>query len=134
MPLVIGSFALERIAPELLDHAPRDLDLLLPDELALLDEAREALADLGYLVTSWEEPLTLPLDRAQLSGRYYLRARREAVIVDLTYECPWLDYHAALRRAVSLPPWRLANLDDLLMLYAARGAPADQELLARAGR
>lgn len=134
VPLVIGSFALVRIAPQLLDHTPRDLDLLLPDDLSTLEGAHETLVHLGYLVTSWEEALTLPLDRAQLSGRYYLRARREAVIVDLTYECPRLDYHEALRRAVSLPPWQLAALDDLLTLYAGRDEPRDRALLARAGR
>lgn len=131
--VVIGSAALALIAPALLERAPRDVDVLAPFDLAVLEGFIEALAARGTRVTSWEEPVELPLDEAKLAGRYYLRARGPAGrVLDVTYEGP-LPFAEATGQAVRVRGLEVACLPHLLHLAAARGSARDCALIARAG-
>jgi len=95
---VIGSMGLV-----LLGDAPRhpaDVDLLLPASPQQLDLFASLVRGLGFQVMSWGEPVTAPLDHEKLQGRFYLRARRlekdgAELMVDATYECPWLPFDEA---------------------------------------
>lgn len=135
-PVIIGSVGLALRAPALLEGLPADLDLLLPDDRAALSTFVRVLAARGAAVTSWEDPVTESLE-VDLAGRFYLRARlpREGgkgLVVDATYECPWVPYAEARSRATDVRGVLVAALDDLFALLRARGAPRDERVLARA--
>ena len=99
-----------------------------------------ALQRLGFIVTSWGEPVQVPLDANQLQGRFYLRGERlsrsgERLLIDLTYESTisftplWTNSRtvcngisvASMRHVLDL--MRLANKDDVPELAARLGIP-----------
>ena len=129
--LIIGSFCVELLAPGLLGRQPRDLDLLLPDERGPLESFVAAMHELGYAITSWQEAVSLPLKMEKLRGRFYLRATRNALIVDGTYECPWLPFAATRDRAQEVGPFIVACLADQKKLYRARDSEADRQMLRK---
>lgn len=133
--VVIGSFAVALVAPDWLEAEPRDVDVLAPFDVAVLERLVRALGARRLRVTSWEEPVTLPLVRARLAGRLYLRARAPSgLVVDVTYECPPLPFAEAAAAATQVAGLPVAAMPHLLRLAAARGAPRDRALLRRASR
>lgn len=96
-----------------------------------LESLAGALVGLGFTLTSWREPVTLPLDLEALAGRWYLRAERGHQLVDVTYECPWLVFAEAWARRVPHRGVPLAHLVDVAALIAARDEPTDAEYAAR---
>ena len=70
---------------------PNDIDLLLPADEANLNALLAALQDQGFQLSSWREPVQLPVRLADYSGRYYFRAERydrqgRQLRLDLTWE------------------------------------------------
>lgn len=127
--LVIGTHAVALSRPDLLDRPPRDTDLLTTPEA--LPALAAVLQDAGFSLSSWEERVTLPLPTELLRGRWYLRARRGPLVLDLTYECPWLDMEACLARASRVRGVAVAHLGDVARLMEARSRPDDAERAAR---
>ena len=74
--VVMGSVAVERLAPGALDRPPADLDLALPFDGAELDRWARTMEAEGFEVRSWTEVVHPPLDLSALEGRFYLRASR----------------------------------------------------------
>lgn len=101
IPLVgLGTFALRYQCPALPRHLVADCDLQLPPDAALLTRLTALLQAAGWAVTLWEHAVTLPLCAAALTGKYYLRARRGAAILDCAYEndfLTWPEFEAASR-------------------------------------
>lgn len=55
---------------------PGDIDLLLADDEPNLNALLLALRQRGFALSSWREPLVLPVRLAEHAGRYYFRAER----------------------------------------------------------
>jgi len=138
--VVIGSVAVELFAPGKLGRAPRDIDIVVDSNSEHLEQLVLALQRLGFIVTSWGEPVQVPLDANQLQGRFYLRGERlsrsgERLLIDLTYESTisfttlWTNSRtvcngisvASMRHVLDL--MRLANKDDVPELAARLGIP-----------
>jgi hypothetical protein len=130
--VAIGTAALALRHPRLREaYLLPDADVLLaPGTRGALAFAAAAHA-LGFAVTSWGQPFGLGDDPATLEGRWYLRAVREALRVDGTYECVALDPVPYL----SAPAWiegipvahprciwglKLAKDRDAALAFAAR--------------
>jgi hypothetical protein len=86
--VVIGGLALALVAPEALDRPPADVDIMVPEAMAALEPFVKKLFDLGFTVSSWGEPVSLPLCEALIRDRIYLRATRGHLVVDLTFAPP----------------------------------------------
>ena len=127
--LVIGTHAVALSRPDLLDRPPNDTDLLTTPEA--LPALATLLLDAGFSLSSWEEPVSLPLPAELLKGRWYLRAQRGLLVLDLTYECPWLDMDACLARSSRVRGIAVAHLGDVACLMEVRGRPDDAERAAR---
>jgi hypothetical protein len=112
--VVVGSLA--RLWLGVSADLPRDVDILLEDAGDSLDRLVLTLRELGFAAESWGEPVGLPLDRAVLSGRFYLRFRRErqgkTLIADATYESPLLSFREAWGRRVQRGAFALASPED----------------------
>lgn len=130
--LVIGSHSVALQRPDMQPRPPSDTDLFVPVD-ALEALVAMLLAD-GFDVTSWEEPVAPPLRFEELRGRWYLRARRGAETIDLTYECPWLDFEDRWSRRVERGGVPLGDLDAVATLIAARNRPGDAERAAELRR
>lgn len=127
--LVIGSHSVALQRPDLQPAPPGDTDLLVPP--SELDRLVGALLDDGFSVTSWGEPVAPPLSAKTLRGRWYLRARRGAEALDLTYECPWLDFEACWAARVERQGIPLADLGAVASLIAERDRPGDAARAAK---
>jgi hypothetical protein len=89
---VFGSTGLALHHPRLLDVYPLpDLDLLLPPEHDALRALVRALQDRDFRVSSWGEPWEDRWGPDELRGRFYLRATRDALTVDATYEATYQE-------------------------------------------
>lgn len=129
--LVMGSLVLRLRRPELLDHPPRDVDLLIPDDVSAREAFIDELEERGAEVTSWGEPARAVPERAR-AGRYYLRAVLPGGLVcDATYESP-LAFAEAAARASVVEGLAVIALGDHLELVRARGRVEDHALLERA--
>lgn len=83
---------------------PADADLLVAPDDGLINKLLAALAARGFQLTSWGEPVALPLRLDDYRGRYYFRARRldhggQLLQLDIGFQ---LDSVPAWRQA--LPP------------------------------
>ena len=100
--LVHGSFA-DWLRGKASVH-PADADLLVAPDDGLINKLLAALAARGFQLTSWGEPVALPLRLDDYRGRYYFRARRldhggQLLQLDIGFQ---LDSVPAWRQA--LPP------------------------------
>ncbi len=121
--LLIGSFAVHQLAPELLRRVPRDVDFLVsvPSLIRIVE-------NIPIEWTSWNEPLVL--GETPLQGRFYIRGRHNDLHVDLTYESR-LDWSAAWSQRIERAGLTIASPRDLACLYEARNRQGDIELAAQ---
>ena len=126
---VLGTFALRQHCPTLPRRLVADCDLLLPPDAAALNTLTDFLQADGWRVTLWEQPITLPLQAADLTGKYYLRARQAGAVLDCAYEndfLGWPAFWADCRCHHGLP---LLEPAALLQQKAQVGRPADLAVL-----
>jgi len=90
----LGTFALRQQCPALPRRLVADCDLLLPPNPAGLNTLAQLLQAQGWYVTLWEQPIRLPLQVADLAGKYYLRARQAGAVLDCAYENDHLEWPA----------------------------------------
>lgn len=88
----LGTFALRQQCPALPRRLVADCDLLLPPDPAALNTLAQLLQASGWHVTLWQQPVRLPLHAADLTGKYYLRARQAGAVLDCAYENDYLDW------------------------------------------
>ncbi|MEM9073997.1 MAG: hypothetical protein AAGE52_36225 [Myxococcota bacterium] len=122
--LLVGSAAVELLAPGLLPRAPRDVDFLIP-----LASLSPVVTELDFAWRSWDEPLDL--ETTQLEGRFYVRGvHSNWPTLDLTYESP-LRWPDAWSRRVTIDGVFVACPRDLAALYRHRARGADNKLAER---
>ncbi len=89
---VIGSFGMYLTFPKLLDHRPMDLDLAAKNDPETLRRAVRILIGKGFEVYSWQDRIDERFSYDLLKGRYYIRAVKGSLTVDLTYELEGADH------------------------------------------
>src|SRR5689334_15495367 len=83
---VIGSFAV-RLHMDALDSEPvPDCDVVVDPAPDSLQRWAATLAEDGWALEVWGQPVSPPLDLEQLRGKYYVRARKGALVLDGTFE------------------------------------------------
>lgn len=131
---VTGSFAL-RLYMDALDGEPvPDCDLFLDPALDNLQRWAATLVEEGWALTVWGEPVSLPLDPEHLRGKYYVRARKEALVIDGTFEHDTLPLQQLLARSSNIQGLRVMDLEMLLALKRERATPRDLEQVAQVER
>ncbi len=131
---VTGSFAL-RLYMDALDGEPvPDCDLFLAPAQDNLQRWAATLVEEGWALTVWGEPVSPPLDPEHLRGKYYVRAKKGALVLDGTYEHDTLSLEELLARSSRLQGLRVMDLDTLLALKRKRATPRDLEQVARVER
>jgi hypothetical protein len=131
---VIGSFAL-RLHMDALDSEPvPDCDLVVDPEPNNLQRWAATLAEEGWALEVWGQPVSPPLELEHLRGKYYVRARKGALVIDGAYELDLLGVHELLTRSSPLHGLPVAELDAVLALKRSRGTPRDLEVVAQVER
>lgn len=118
---MIGTAALKLHFPtKMADYALKDCDLVLaPDEKNVLLAIAVLRAE-QWEVFSWEKPVFPNATMQELTGRFYLRATKGALMLDLTYECriPWEEMVVG---RLSHGGLQLASVNDILELKRQQG-------------
>ncbi|OON70891.1 hypothetical protein [Hymenobacter sp. CRA2] len=125
----LGTFALRRQCPRLPRRLVADCDLQLPPDAAVLTQLTELLQTAGWHVTLWEQPVPLPLQTAELVGKYYLRARRAGAVLDCAYENDFLSWPAFLADSHWHEGLPVLRAEAILHQKAQTGRPRDLALL-----
>ncbi|WP_224363546.1 hypothetical protein [Hyalangium versicolor] len=129
-----GSFAL-RLYMDALDGEPvPDCDLFLLPTPDNLQRWAATLEREGWALTVWNEPVSPPLNPEHLRGKYYVRARKGALVMDGTYEHDDLSLDALISQATVLQELPVMDLDTLLTLKRERARPRDLEHVAQVER
>ncbi|XXF76171.1 hypothetical protein P2318_24345 [Myxococcaceae bacterium GXIMD 01537] len=131
---VTGSLALRLYMDELDGEPVPDCDLFLDPAPDNLQAWAAALANEGWSLAVWGEPVAPPLDLEHLRGRYYVRARKGALVMDGTYEHDAVSLGALVAGAPHVQGLPLTDLEMLLTFKRERGNPRDLEALARVER
>jgi hypothetical protein len=126
-----GSFALRLLMDVLGGEPVPDCDLFLEPSADNLQRWAALLVEDGWALTVWNEPLGVPLELERLRGKYYVRARKGALVLDGTYEHDTLEPGALVSGARSLQGLPVMDLDTLLALKRERGTPRDLEQVER---
>jgi hypothetical protein len=127
----IGTFALKLYFPaQLADYTLKDCDLVMPWNMEQIKLAVATLENLGWKCSVWEEDLPKELSEEWLEGKFYLRARQEAYIIDLTYEpvIAWEEMAMGITLKNHVP---CASLEHVLALKRIKGQPSDLEMVQK---
>jgi hypothetical protein len=132
--VLAGSFALRLYMDELDGEPVPDCDLFLDPTPDNLQRWAATLAEEGWTLEVWGKRVSPPLEMEHLRGKYYVRAKRDAWVIDGTYEhdtVPMAHFFAEATAVQGLP---VMALDRVLALKRERGTPRDLEHVAQAER
>ena len=132
--VVIGSFGTWLTVPQVLDHVPHDLDLFLPDDMAVIRQKIQLLEAQGSAVYSWQDRVCAAVSPALLQGRYYLRGIRDGLIVDMTYEIAGTTFESLRPHIVLIDGIRTYDVPTQMRLLAVSDRPDHRARLAQMQR
>lgn len=90
--VLIGSLGLYLTCREALKKLPSDVDLYAKKSEDNIRNIIRILRRLEYKVYSWQDVIDENVDYSMLDGRYYIRGRKDDLVVDITYEIENLTY------------------------------------------
>ena len=89
---LMGSLCLYLTVPSVLGREVHDVDLFADDDPQNLRNIMTILKERGFELYSWQNRITPEVDLQLLRGRYYFRAVKDGLTVDVTYEKPEFTY------------------------------------------
>jgi hypothetical protein len=131
---ITGSLALRLYMDELDGEPIPDCDLFLDPAPDNLQRWAATLAEEGWTLELWRERVSPPLDLEHLRGKYYVRAKKGAWVIDGTYEHDRVPMARFLAEATPIQGLPVTDLDLLLALKRERGTPRDLEHVAQVER
>ncbi len=87
-----GSLGIYLVYPQILDHSPSDVDLYAFYSMDNLRKIIRLLKNELFRVYSWQDEIDEDCNENLLRGRYYFRARKGDIVVDVTYETVGFNY------------------------------------------
>lgn len=121
---VIGTWALKVYFPqEMKDYVLRDCDIVLSSSINNLHKAISVLKQENWQVTLWNEPIPLEANDTFFLGKYYIRAKKEDFVLDLTYEpkISWKELATSISYVLDIP---LASIEHILILKRKKAIDA----------
>ena len=135
----IGTWALKVYFPEKMrDYVLHDCDIVLDPDFENVRLAIRVLRTAGWRVSVWGEEVSAAVPADFLRGKYYLRAVKDALNLDLTYECAiaWREMEAEMVELHALPIASVAHVFHLKRKKASEAGDVApfEELERRLGR
>lgn len=116
MYVAMGTWALKYyFTTQMKDYVLQDCDIVLAPTLNNLHKAIQVLQAENWETTVWNEniPLNAPQDFFQ--GKYYIRAKKGSLILDMTYEYA-IDWETLWACAIETKQISIASVLHILML------------------
>jgi hypothetical protein len=102
---------------------------LVSNEGENLNKLAKVLEALHWRLYLWEESVSYPLPLEKLPGKYYLRAKQQEAIVDLTYECEYISWSEFEKRSSCIEGIPVASVDQILHLKKVRNREKDRHVI-----
>ena len=131
---ITGSLALRLYMDELDGEPIPDCDLFLDPAPDNLQRWAATLVEEGWTLEVWGERVSPPLALEHLRGKYYVRAKKGARVMDGSYEHNSVPISRFLAEATPVQGLPVMELDMLLALKRERGTPRDLEQVAQVER
>ncbi|MEL6820429.1 MAG: hypothetical protein AAFP70_01610 [Calditrichota bacterium] len=127
--VVIGTWALKKKYPEDLAGYPvKDCDLIIAPLLRSIRQTIAVLVKNNWSVTVWEEEIDDTVEMNFLQGKFYLRARKSKLTLDITYECPFIPWQELMRDKQAYSGIPLASTKHILHLKELKGTDRDKHI------
>lgn len=125
--LVIGSMGLYLHRPlELREYFIPDCDLLTRPDRENISVLISELEKEGFDIRLWDMPWR-KVPKNEWEGKWYLRARKGELQIDLTFECPWLDFDSAMSGALRIDGFLVAAERDIWHLKKVKSVDQAKE-------
>lgn len=124
---VIGTFGLLAHGLVVEEYIVSDCDLIVEQEQ--LKTAWETLRNDGWDTFLWEERIHEFPSVEQLRDKYYVRARRGTLTIDICYENGSIDYAQWINRRKRIGEIFVASTEDILELKRENNREKDRRLL-----
>lgn len=124
--LIIGTWALKYSYPEkMVRYQVTDCDILIENDLNQIRNCISQLMENDWVVTCWEEEVDDQVRREDLAGKFYLRATKPTMKLDITYECPFFEWQEMHNQKVVIDQLPMASLNHILSLKKIKGTDQD---------
>lgn len=126
-----GTWALKQLHPKLmLDYSIEDCDLLVDNKLENINKLIHLLRQSKWSTTLWNKPIHDLVTKDELKNKYYLRAFKSSLIIDITYEYPlysWTEIADAIavHQGISF-----ASTEHILGFKRYRGQEKDLQVIS----
>lgn len=127
--VLFGGLALNLVAPECCDRKACDIDILIKADPPDVTHFVLVMQQLGFVVTSWGEPVTLPLSASHYTNRFYFRASKENLTLDATFSTAEQNLEKFASRATQINGISVACLADLKTGLKLANRPRDRARL-----
>lgn len=129
---VIGTWALKYLYPDRMnDYHPKDCDLLIPGSFEQIRRFIILLENEKWQILLWERPISSDVPPSELPGKFYIRAVREDLQLDLTYENDHFSWEEILRKSTLTKGIRTASLKQILFLKSLKENSEEDLILKR---
>jgi len=130
--VTIGTWALKRLFPDRMQNYPiKDCDLIIRNDLTEIRKTILLLHNANWQVTVWESDVDELVEAEFLKGKFYLRAKKAQLTLDITYECPFISWQALSGEASTIEGCKIASLQHILHLKRLKGSEGDIRILKR---
>lgn len=128
--LITGTWALKLAYPEKLkDYSVRDCDIIIKNDLVQIRKAVDLLLKNGWETTIWEEKIDFNITLEKLEGKYYIRARFQNHILDITYENKYYSWQILNDQKIKCEQFKMVSLEHILALKKIKGRPQDFDVI-----
>jgi hypothetical protein len=131
---VIGTWALKAYFPkEMREYELHDCDLAIHPTVSNIQNAADILRLNGWELRIWGAEIPELISAELLTGKYYVRAQKAELTLDLSYA---LEHPNWAQMSEGVVPWEgfsLAALRHIVMLKLQKGKAEDLDLLRQLG-
>lgn len=128
--MVIGTWALKKKYPAKLSGYPvKDCDLIIDPSFESIIRTVSVLTKSNWSVTVWEVEINETVQENFLKGKFYLRARKDELMLDITYECPFIPWQEFIAHKELFSGIPLASTDHILHLKELKGTDRDRRTI-----
>lgn len=129
--LYIGSYALSLYYTEALcEFTPPDIDILIKGSYANIISFLHEIPFIEGHVEIWGEKALASWTENFLVGKWYMRVFQEQLVIDISFEYPYLDFEQSWAHRVQCKQHILASVEDIWYLKCLQN-PERSSLFAK---
>ncbi len=129
---VIGTWALKELYPQFMnDYRPKDCDLLIPNEPDIVRQFLNILEKNNWNLTLWGTPIRSAVSSDKLKGKFYVRAEKASLQLDITYENEYFSWEDISMGSHVCNQIHYASLDLILFLKRCKKSERSDSIIKR---